>query len=251
MKTIALLLFALSAILRPVSGADEPAFFELRTYHAHEGKLDELHARFRDHTLALFEKHGMTNVAYWVPPENEDQVLIYLLGYLDREAREEAWQTFRDDPEWKEVFRKSTAEGKLVEKVDSVFLTLTDYSPPLPGPTPGEPRLFEMRRYTANPGKLDDLDARFRDHTIKLFEKHDIANLPYFHLAENEKKSDATLLYFLAHESKDARDAAFKAFSEDPVWTAARQASEENGKLLVEGGVESTLLEPTDYSPLK
>jgi len=106
-----------------------PAFYELRTYHAHPGKLDALQARFRDHTLRLFEKAGMTNVAYWVKQDGGDGVLIYVLAYPNREAREASWARFRADPEWQAAAAASEADGKLVAKVESVFMTMTDYSP--------------------------------------------------------------------------------------------------------------------------
>jgi hypothetical protein len=108
-----------------------------------------------------------------------------------------------------------------------------------------------MRQYTTNEDKLDDLDARFRDHTIGLFTKHGVTNLPYFHLAEGQEAAGNTLLYFISAPSGDARDASFKAFSEDPAWQAARDASEKDGKLLIKKGVQSTFLKTTDYSPVK
>lgn len=247
------LILALALLITSLTSlqAEDLKFFELRTYHTNPGKLDALHARFRDHTVDLFKQHGMTNIAYWVPKENDEQVLVYLLGYPDKDAREQAWKDFREDPEWIAAKAESEKEGVLVAKVDSVFLEKTGYSPALPFPESQQERLFEMRRYTTNEGKLDDLDARFRDHTIGLFEKHGISNLAYFHLAGGQDASANTLLYFIAAESEEARNASFKAFSQDPGWKAAREASEKDGKILIKKGVQSTFLIPTDYSPVK
>jgi hypothetical protein len=106
--------------------------FELRTYTAAPGKLEALHARFRDHTNALFTKHGMTIVGFWVPSDKDkgsDNTLVYLLQFPDRAARDRAWDAFRKDPEWIAVRDASEANGKLTEKIDSVMLTATDYSP--------------------------------------------------------------------------------------------------------------------------
>src|SRR5882672_6914476 len=103
-------------------------FFELRTYYAAPGKLDDLLARFRDHTVKLFEKHGMVNIGYWVPLTNSDNKLIYIMAYPSREAREKSWKEFSNDPDWKTVQKASEANGKLVNKADSVFLSATDYS---------------------------------------------------------------------------------------------------------------------------
>ncbi|HEV2194557.1 MAG TPA: NIPSNAP family protein [Candidatus Acidoferrum sp.] len=107
--------------------------YELRVYHTYEGKLDDLLRRFRDHTMQLFEKHGIHNVAYWTPTDEplKGRTLFYILAHPSRDAATANWKAFRDDPEWQEVQKKSEATGKLVEKVDSTFLTLTDFSPPI------------------------------------------------------------------------------------------------------------------------
>ncbi|MCS7024180.1 MAG: NIPSNAP family protein [Bryobacteraceae bacterium] len=104
--------------------------YELRTYHTHEGKLPDLLARFRDHTTKLFEKHGMTNVGYWVPVDKPaaDSTLIYVLSYPSREAAKKAWQGFMNDEEWKRVKAASEAGGPIVKKVESVYLEPTDFS---------------------------------------------------------------------------------------------------------------------------
>ncbi len=244
---LTLLFLALPA----ASQSQEPGCYELRTYFAAEGKLEALHSRFRDHTVSLFEKHGMTNFFYWVPLENPDNRLIYLLGYPDKAARETSWKTFLEDPEWQSVKADSEKDGKLVAKVESLFLTPTDYSPKKVELSREGPRLFEMRRYTTLPGKLPALDNRFRDHTVALFAKHGMTNLTYFHLDEGQEGAGTTLLYFLAHDSAGSQAASFDAFRSDPEWIAARDASEKDGKLLIDKGVVSTLLNPTDYSPVK
>lgn len=109
-------------------------------------------------------------------------------------------------------------------------------------------RVFEIRTYTTNEGKLDDLHARFRDHTTKLFEKHGMTNIGYW-VPTDEPRSQNTLIYILAHDSRDAAKASFAAFGKDPEWQKARAASEENGKLVAK--VESVFVSPTDYSPMK
>jgi hypothetical protein len=112
------------------------AVYELRTYYPAPGKAAALNARFRAHTMALFAKHGMTNVAYWneiataATPEGR---LIYVLAYPSRAARDADWAAFGADPAWQKVVAESEAAGKLVTKVDSVFMTGADYSPPILG----------------------------------------------------------------------------------------------------------------------
>ena len=104
--------------------------YELRIYHAVEGKLPELVARFRDHTTKLFEKHGIRNVAYWTPTDDpqKGKTLIYIVAHPSREAAAKNWQAFREDPEWVAVRDKSEANGKIVESVDSTYMVLTDFS---------------------------------------------------------------------------------------------------------------------------
>jgi len=131
-----LLQFLPSAALLPTLSSlpqSSSTVYELRIYHAAEGKLDALLARFRDHTMALFEKHNIKNVAYWLPTDDplKGKTLVYMLAHPSREAATANWQSFRDDPEWQRVKSQSEANGPLVEKVDSTFLALTDFSPVL------------------------------------------------------------------------------------------------------------------------
>ena len=115
------------------SGASGDTVYELRIYHVVPGKLDELLARFRDHTMKIFERHGMKNVAYWTPVDEpqKSNTLIYILEHPSRAAAVDNWKSFQDDPEWKKVKAKSEENGKLVEKIDSTFMKLTDFSPRL------------------------------------------------------------------------------------------------------------------------
>lgn len=111
-------------------GSGNQRIFELRTYTAHPGKLEDLQKRFRDHTLRLFARHGMTNVGYWIPQDSTgENTIVYLLAYPSREAATRSWEAFRADPEWVEARTASEANGPLVEKVVSVFLSPTDFSP--------------------------------------------------------------------------------------------------------------------------
>jgi len=112
------------------SSATGTEVFELRAYTTYEGKLDELLKRFREHTTALFERHGIKNVAYWTPTDEplKSKTLIYLLKHPSREAAAANWKAFQDDPEWQQVRNKSEAAGKIVEKVESTFMALTDFS---------------------------------------------------------------------------------------------------------------------------
>jgi hypothetical protein len=228
--------------------------YELRTYHAEPGKLDALLTRFRDHTCKLFEKHGMTNVGYWVPVENKDNLLIYLLAYPDRTARDASWKGFLGDEDWKKAAAASEVNGKLVGKIDELYLTATDFSPGFPtSVSGGADRLFELRTYTTTAGKLPNLHKRFSDHTIELFKKHGMTNGGYFKLAAGQSAADDTLIYFLAHQGAAAAEKSWATFRADPVWVAAKKASEDaaGGSLTVPDGVKSVFLKPVDFSPVK
>ncbi|MEX1048786.1 MAG: NIPSNAP family protein [Akkermansiaceae bacterium] len=240
---------------RAVAAAPEAVHrcYELRIYHAAEGKLDALHARFRDHTTGLFTRHGMTNVGYWVPVENPGNQLIYLLSYPDETARELSWKGFLADPEWIAVKTASETSGSLVAKIENRILAQTDFSPAMKVDPVGAPHAFEIRTYTASPGNLKNLLARFRNHTVGLFSKHGMHHFGYFTPATGQPGADDTLIYFLAHASTEAHATSFDAFRVDPVWVQAKTESETaaGGSLTAQNGVISELLKATDYSPVK
>jgi len=114
-----------------VAHAQGKHVYELRTYTAPEGKLGDLNARFRNHTLKIFERHGMKNVLYMTPQDAPDSqnTLIYVLEHQNREAAKKSWDAFRTDPEWVKVAKETTANGPITTKVVSVFADPTDYSP--------------------------------------------------------------------------------------------------------------------------
>lgn len=135
-----LILAAIAIAPRVASAADEqPAatpnangrFFELRIYTTAEGKLDALKARFRDHTNDLFRKHGMEIIGFWTPAQGpkSQNTLIYILAYPSKEAREQSWKAFEGDPDWKKARSESEKNGKIVLKVESTYMTPTDFSP--------------------------------------------------------------------------------------------------------------------------
>ena len=115
------------------AGATAGRYFEMRTYHVPDGKMDALHARFRDHTLRLFKKHGIESVGYWTvsvkPGEGPKNTLVFLLAYPSKEEQPKRWNAFANDPEWTKAKNESEREGPLVAKVEQTFLAPTDYSP--------------------------------------------------------------------------------------------------------------------------
>src|SRR5262245_53748199 len=136
-KSLAVLVLGLGlATALAVSAADkgdqkvDTRVFELRTYHAAPGKIDALHARFRDHTCKIFEKHHMTVIGFWSPSDEQKakRQLVYLLAFPSQEAAAKSWKDFQADPEWKAVKDASEKNGSLVERIESVYLKPTDYS---------------------------------------------------------------------------------------------------------------------------
>jgi len=117
-----------------VGRASQPApahVYELRTYTAAEGKLDNVVARFRDHTVRIFARHNMKSVGYWLPMDPEKgggTTLIYILEHPSREEARKNWAAFSADPEWQKAKAESEVNGRIVAKADSVFMTATDYS---------------------------------------------------------------------------------------------------------------------------
>lgn len=253
MKRFAALLLGVLSFTAPgFAAAETPApVYELRIYYTHPGKMPDLLKRFREHTCALFEKHGMVNIAYWLPVEEKDQdKLYYILRHASRDAAKASWKAFVDDPAWHAVRDASEAAGKIVSKVDSTYLVATDYSPDWPASAAAGSRVFELRTYVCNDGKLDALDARFRNHTLKLFAQHGMTNLPYFHPTDANKGAGKTLIYLLAHQSVDAAKASFNSFRQDPEWIKVRTESEAAGPILV-SPPSSIFLSPVDFSKLK
>jgi hypothetical protein len=227
--------------------------YELRIYTAGPGKLSNLHARFRNHTLRLFEKHGMTSVGYWVPVENPENKLIYLLSYPSRAARDESWKNFRADPAWQAAKTASEVDGPLAIAVEEHFLQATDFSPEIVPSVRSVRRVFEMRTYHATPENLGRLVARSRDNTDWLFNLYGVTNIGTFTVEPPQAGSKDSLIYLLAHQSLESGEEAFKKIKADRDWATIKERSEEEagGPLVQPSGVESIYLEATDYSPTK
>ena len=138
-KLFAAIILALTLVNSPAADtnavspsiAKDSRCFEMRTYYAMPGKLEDLNKRFRDHTCRLFQKHGIELIGFWIPQDKDKgagNTLIYILAHKSRDAAKKSYAAFGGDPEWKKVVSESEANGKLVEKIESVFMSATDYS---------------------------------------------------------------------------------------------------------------------------
>ena len=230
--------------------AEDTRSYELRIYTAAEGKLDALNARFRDHTCKLFEKHGLTNVGYWVPLDAKDNRLIYAISSPNRAAHTKSWKAFLNDPDWKKAYAASTKKGRLVAKIESTFLSAVDYSPAVKAGKAKGKRVFELRTYVTADNRLKNLHARFRDHTCALFEKHGMTNIAYWTPMDEAKGKANTLTYIISHKSKKQAGTNWRGFGGDPAWKKARAASVADGKILAQRPA-STYMKAVDYSPIK
>jgi len=224
--------------------------YELRTYTTHPGKLDNLNARFRNHTVQLFKKHGIESVGYWVPTDEKKSknTLIYVIRHKSRDAAKNSWQAFLADPEWKKVARESQVDGQILSKrPESVYMQATDYSPSWKNGPVDRDDVFELRIYKAAEGKLGKLDARFRDHTIRLFEKQGMKSVAYWHPTDKPSSED-TLIYIIKHDSRAAARKSWPAFLADPEW---KKAARESGVGRLARPPEAIYMRATDYSGIQ
>ncbi len=233
------------------SEPEEGPVYELRIYTCEPGKLSALNERFRDYTMKIFARHGIENVAYWIPTQEPaaSTTLIYLLRHKSRAAANKSWAEFRDDPQWQQIAKQWEEQyGKILAKApEATYLMPADYSPDTE--TVRQDRLYEMRVYTAAAGKLDALHDRFRQHSDKLFTKHGMKAIGYFQPMDEPKSKDV-MIYFLEHKDLESAQAAWAAFMADPDWQAAKKASETEGTLLAQRP-EVIYMKPTEYSPTK
>ncbi len=241
-----LLLFISSTILVKAQQTITSSYFEMRTYTVHDGKMPDLIQRFQNHTRALFTKHGIENVAYLLSEEEPDKQLTFIIGYPSASERDIRWNNFANDPEWKAVAAASEANGKIVQKVDQVFMVWAKDLNSAKTPKPSG--IFQLRTYHLLPGKLDAIQTRFRDHTQALFEKQGLSNYPYWITVEKDGLQ-SKLVYFLGHQNKEEFNAAFDRFRVDPEWIRVRDASEIPGKIVEK--VDTKFYVSLPFSPMK
>jgi hypothetical protein len=223
---------------------------QLRIYETAPGKLPVLLERFARTNLPVFERHGITLLGAWVPLDaDQPEQLVYLVSFPDRAAADAAWAAFRADSEWTRAFEaEKAAHGPVVARVRTIDLAPTDYTP-APDPAEGVSHVYALRTYVTPPGKLDALNARFREHTVALFRKHGIESFAYATPIEAEQGAENTLIYLVRFPSREAADASWSAFRGDPTWQEVKARTEQDGPLTER--VEMIYLKPTAFSPLK
>ena len=274
------MLFTIASIaMNAISQDSSSTIYELRSYVSEPGKQADVLKLIEGGGMTFMKKHQLNLVAAWVPADVKDERVFTLVSHKNKASCDASWAAFQNDPAWKEVVQKSAVDGKKpVKSIERVFMSVNDYSPNLDVKSTGE-RVFELRTYIASKGNLAGLNARFRNHTLKLFEKHGMTNIMYWSALEGEPltcgklleavspigKADAkidvnapaagnSLIYFIAHASEEAAKESFGKFRVDPDWEKVRTESEANAggmSLTADGGVKSLFLKATSFSPLK
>lgn len=245
-------------LINPAPAAMADKLYELRIYTANPGKLEALNARFRDHTLALFEKHGIENLYYWSVTEGAEgedpaNLLVYIVAHKDKTAADASWKAFLADPEWQEVARKSEQDGPLLAGPPaSIYMEAVDI------PTgevsiaddPGATRIFELRKYNTGADGLPGTIDRFKAGEAELFRKHDMRTLHFWSALDK-----SSFIYLLAHKDREASRASWQGFFGE---FRAFMEKYNAGKAAPAGGAgaprmssEIRFLTPTDYSPSK
>lgn len=250
------LVFGFASLVSAQTAAPDSRVYELRIYTTNAGRLPNLLSRFRDHTMRLFERHGMRSIGYFTPiekSEGADTTLYYFIEHASREAATTSWAAFRADPEWVAVRVASEEGGAILAKpVESVFFKATDFSPAInPGGSFEKPRVFELRRYTAAEGKLSALHAFFRKSVLKSFADHGITGIGFWDPTDADQGAGKEFTYLVAHPSREAATQAWTALRADAYFVSARAEAYKDGNLTAQGGIQSLFLTPVDFSPLK
>lgn len=232
--------------------------YELRFYVTNPGKLPDLNARFRDHTLRLFEKHGMENIIYWTVAEGDKtdgddaaNMLVYIIAHQDEAAKDASWKAFREDPEWKAAAKKSEENGKILAKPPrAIFMTATEFSAltePVNGQSDAPARLWELRQYNDGAERVPHTLGRFAWGEKDLFTKHGMQTVKFWTATDN-----SAFIYLLAHKNKAAAEASWTGFRGDfKEYMEKYRAAHPNLPGGRGNGHEVRYLVPTDYSPRK
>ncbi|MCH7399303.1 NIPSNAP family protein [Belliella sp. DSM 107340] len=241
-----LILFLVSFSI--LASAQDSRYFEMRTYTAHEGKRSDLISRFENHTLQLFEKNGIENIAYFIPLDPTDYKLTFIIAYPDKDSREKLWEKFANDPEWTKVKNSSESNGPLVSNIEQTFMVNANDLSPEMSKLSSKKKIFELRKYDLEPGKVDAINARFRDYTREIFPRYGMTNVMYWYTVE-EEGVQPKLVYLLAHKNEKMANFGNAKFEEDADWKKIKAASEMNGPIVKK--VEMKYLKALSFSPMK
>ncbi len=226
--------------------------YELRIYKANEHRFQHLITRFREYTDRIFARHNLNAMGYWVPTDGtprQKRRIVYVLKHASRYEAYANWIHFTNDREWQKVLDMPQFRGLLEEKPTSIFMTENDYSAKVANAIEKPGGVYELRTYTCNEGKLAALNARFREHSTKLFNEHGIRNVSYWTPFDQPEGQD-TLIYLIHHESREKADANWRSFLSDPAWKKVAKESQVDSNFLAKPPAR-IYLRPLEFSPLK
>lgn len=226
--------------------------YELRIYKANEHRFQNLITRFREYTDRIFARHHMNALGYWIPTDGtprQKRRIVYLLKHASRYEAYANWIHFSNDREWEKVLDMPRFGGLLAEKPTSIFMTENDYSAKVAGSIEKSGGVYELRTYTCNEGKLAAINARFRDHTSRLLDKHGMKNVSHW-TPFDLPASQNTLIVLIHHQSRQQADTNWESFLSDPAWQRVAKESQQNGKFLAKPP-DQIFLRPLDFSNLK
>jgi len=232
-------------VVAPPAATQDQQVYELRTYFASPGKLDDLHNRFKNHLLAFQEKYGIKNLGLWVPTDNPKRMIVALVSYPSMQARESSWARLAGDPQWIQARRASEANGRILDAVREEILTAdqaadamtfmgkSDYS-------------FEIRRFTAESGKAEDVKVLVRDQVYDEVGKSN-AVIRFFSPTGEGNRTSTTLMAFIVRPKADAESTEFVT-TRGGISTGG--GSNATAATRIPGEIVTTL-KPTEYSPSK
>jgi hypothetical protein len=205
--------------------------YELRTYIANPGMLHRLVNRFENHTLRFFAKHEMQVVGLWLPLDNPENKLVYMLSFADQDACMKSWESFKNDPEWIAIKAESSRDGELVASLKSVFMYTLDFFPE--HLTFGENHVFELQTYKNTADNRELLRSLFGKHNMTLFQKHGIGTIQYWETSEQDGDESKLLICLLVRSQEHIKEA------------------DEPAKNFLSGFIKSEYLRAVSFSPLK
>lgn len=215
--------------------------YELRTYFASPGKLDDLHARFKNHTLRLHERYDIENVGYWVPTDNPKRTIVSLVSYPSMAARERSWSRLMADREWIQVRRDSEANGRILDTVREEILT-ADEAVTVKALALKEANGFEIRRFTEESGKADDVKAAVHDELSREYGAEQ-TRVHFFTPTGEGNRTSATLIAIVVRPAPEVKD---------DVKPVSLRTGNSGGLAAAKiPGAVVTNLKPTEYSPVK
>ena len=228
--------------------------YELRKYDVAPGKRPALLDRFGSFTVHKWKDYGFRLIGFWTPDVGGlNNQVIYIWGWESFEERMEKFSAWRADPERARKWAETERDGALVRRVHNLLMEPTHFSPLDRGVSyPSDaaaraPYFFELREYTAAPGKLAALVKRFGEFTVGAFERHGFRQVGYW--LPRMGGHDHQLIYMLAWESYEERTRRFAEHRADPERERVFAESEREGPLVEH--VATTMMEPTAFSPMR